>query len=140
MGHQRKEEAARNAFGFETYYRRGEFSGQATTYRKGACRNCGSMTHQEKDCVERPRKVGAWKSGRDIAPDEILPGALALDWDSKRDRYAGYDVAEHQRTVEMHEVRAAPRTHAHAPLLLTPHPSRHPPLLAGCRGRAQAGA
>lgn len=104
LGHQRKEEAARNAFGFETYYRRGEFSGQATVYRKGACKNCGSMTHKDKDCVERPRKVGAWKSGRNIAPDEILPGALALDWDSKRDRYAGYDTAEHARTVEMHEV------------------------------------
>ena len=104
LGHQRKEEAARNAFGFETYYRRGEFSGQATVYRKGACKNCGSMTHKDKDCVERPRKVGAWKTGRNIAPDEILPGALALDWDSKRDRYAGYDTAEHARTVEMHEV------------------------------------
>jgi pre-mRNA-processing factor SLU7 len=63
LGHQRKEEAQRNAFGVETYYRRGEFSGQASSYRKGACRNCGSMTHAEKDCVERPRKVRACGGG-----------------------------------------------------------------------------
>ena len=24
-------------------------------YRKGSCKNCGSMTHSEKDCLERPR-------------------------------------------------------------------------------------
>ena len=26
-------------------------------YRKGACKNCGAMTHKEKDCVERPRSA-----------------------------------------------------------------------------------
>jgi pre-mRNA-processing factor SLU7 len=23
------------------------------SYKKGACKNCGAMTHKEKDCVER---------------------------------------------------------------------------------------
>ena len=43
------------------------------SYLKGACKNCGATTHQEKDCVERPRssKKSAWKSGLDIAPDEV---------------------------------------------------------------------
>lgn len=103
LAHQRKAEEQRKAFGFETYYRRGEFSGQATVYRKGACKNCGSMSHKEKDCVERPRAVGAWKTGKDIAPDEIVPANVALDWDSKRDRWAGYSADQHNATIERYE-------------------------------------
>ena len=30
-----------------------------TKFRKGACSNCGAMTHKTKDCCERPRKKGA---------------------------------------------------------------------------------
>ena len=100
LSHQRKEAEARKAFGFETYYRRGEVAGAAATaYRKGSCRNCGAATHTERECTERPRRVGAWKSGSDIKPDEILPGSVALDWDSKRDRYAGYDPEAHAATI-----------------------------------------
>ena len=38
-----------------------------TKFRKGACTNCGAMTHKAKECLERPRKVGAKYSGLDTA-------------------------------------------------------------------------
>jgi hypothetical protein len=47
-------------------------------YRKGACENCGAMTHKKKDCMERPRRVGAKYTG------ECLAGACvrtAYFWD-----------------------------------------------------------
>jgi hypothetical protein len=95
--------------GLTTYYRRGQFAGQATKYRKGACKNCGAMTHQEKDCVERPRKVGAWKTGADIRPDEVVHSELNLGYDGKRDRYNGYDPGEHKRVIERFEKAEAER-------------------------------
>lgn len=86
--------------GLEQYYRRGQTAGRATVFRKGSCRNCGSATHTEKQCTDRPRKVGAWKTGTNISADEVLPAPLTLGWDAKRDQYAGYDGGEHQLTVE----------------------------------------
>ena len=63
------------------WYARGQFQGQAATkYRKGACENCGALTHKTKDCVERPRKVGAKWTGSDIRPDEIVRD-VELDYD-----------------------------------------------------------
>jgi len=81
---------------------------KATGYRKGACRNCGAMTHKEKDCVERPRssKKAAWKSGMDIAHDEV---ALSLEdhgkisYDAKRDQWQGYNPAEYQSTISKYQ-------------------------------------
>jgi len=52
----------------DTWYRRGEKDKKVVTkYRKGACENCGALTHTVKTCVDRPRKVGAKYSGRDFA-------------------------------------------------------------------------
>ncbi|KAI9029388.1 pre-mRNA-splicing factor SLU7 [Hyaloraphidium curvatum] len=75
----------------------------ASKYRKGACENCGAMTHKTKECIERPRKLGAKWTNRDIAPDEIV---LSVEdgWDEKRDRWKGYDSAEHLRMVEEFEL------------------------------------
>lgn len=85
------------------------FSGRATKYRKGACKNCGAMTHDAKSCVEAPRKVGAWKSGKNIRPDEILPQNLTLSWDGKRDRYSGYDPDAHKLTIARFNAEEAER-------------------------------
>jgi pre-mRNA-processing factor SLU7 len=83
-------------------------SAPKTIYRKGACKNCGAMTHKEKDCVERPRstKKSAWKSGLDIAPDEVtmkLEDHGKVSYDAKRDQWKGYDAVEYQTIIDKHE-------------------------------------
>ncbi|POW07267.1 hypothetical protein PSHT_10010 [Puccinia striiformis] len=73
-------------------------------YRKGACTNCGAMSHQVIDCLDRPRKKGAKWSNKDIAPDELVLGSKdEEDWDAKRDRWDGYDPSEHKKVVEEHQ-------------------------------------
>lgn len=81
---------------------------KSLVFRKGACKNCGAMTHKEKDCVERPRssKKAAWKSGTDIAADEVIlkmeeHGKIA--YDAKRDQWQGYNPEEHKKTVERYD-------------------------------------
>ena len=76
---------------------------QATKFRKGACENCGAMTHKKKDCVERPRKMGAAKTGKNIAADELVQDQIALGFDGKRDRYNGYDAEDYGRVVDRYE-------------------------------------
>eukprot|EP01116_Phalansterium_solitarium_P012981 TRINITY_DN2977_c0_g3_i1.p1 TRINITY_DN2977_c0_g3~~TRINITY_DN2977_c0_g3_i1.p1 ORF type:complete len:541 (+),score=181.76 TRINITY_DN2977_c0_g3_i1:146-1768(+) len=84
------------------WYQRGVKGPAATKFRKGACTNCGAMTHAAKLCVERPRKVGARWTGQDIKPDEAIQDLL-LDYDGKRDRWNGYDPAEHRKVMDQFE-------------------------------------
>lgn len=85
-------------------------SGCATKYRKGACENCGSMSHKRKDCLERPRKKGAAWTNKNIAADESLEDGIDNNnWDEKRDRWAGYDPANHKHVVLEHEALEAAR-------------------------------
>lgn len=83
-------------------------SERAVHFRKGACKNCGAMTHKEKDCVERPRssKKAAWKSGLDIAPDEAslnLADFGKVSYDAKRDQWSGYDPTEYKSVLGKYE-------------------------------------
>lgn len=79
---------------------------KATKYRKGACENCGSVSHKVKDCLERKRFRGAKITGKDIAPDETVIG-VSLDFEGKRDRWNGYEpsmfkeVVDHYAMVEV---------------------------------------
>ncbi|RPB19439.1 hypothetical protein L211DRAFT_814552, partial [Terfezia boudieri ATCC MYA-4762] len=85
------------------WYERGKRAGPAATkYRKGACENCGAMTHKTKECLSRPRKLGAKWTGRDIQADEIVQ-QVELGWDGKRDRWNGYDPKEHDQVVEEYQ-------------------------------------
>jgi pre-mRNA-processing factor SLU7 len=85
------------------WYERGKRLGPAATkYRKGACENCGAMTHKTKECLSRPRKLGARWTGKDIEADEVIQD-VELGWDAKRDRWNGYDASEYRQVVEEYE-------------------------------------
>ena len=136
LSHQRQDEAKKEKkTSLDTWYQTGTTKKAAKKFRKGACTNCGAMTHQKKDCVEvggfvvpleglswpwaaalthtlsplntcpkqRPRKLGAAHTGKNIRPDEYLPGELDLEFDAKRDRWNGYDPAQYKRVVREYE-------------------------------------
>lgn len=85
------------------WYDRGARLGiAATKFRKGACENCGAMTHKTKECLNRPRVKGARWTGRDIQADEVVQD-VKLGWDAKRDRWNGYDATEYQAVIEEYE-------------------------------------
>ncbi|CAF3536760.1 unnamed protein product [Rotaria sp. Silwood1] len=88
-------------------YARGHADKIATRYRPGACENCGAMTHKRKDCVERPRRLGARFTGTDFAPDEYIQPDINLSWDGKRDRWNGVDINWHQQKIHDEHQRLA---------------------------------
>ncbi|ORY84820.1 Pre-mRNA splicing Prp18-interacting factor-domain-containing protein, partial [Protomyces lactucae-debilis] len=71
----------------------------ATKYRKGACENCGALTHKTKECLERPRKRGARWTGEDIQHDEVIQ-EVKMTWDGKRDVANGYDFDSHAQVLK----------------------------------------
>ncbi|XP_053975413.1 pre-mRNA-splicing factor Slu7 [Hylaeus volcanicus] len=105
LKHQRPQPEKQKQFsGIDEWYNRGVDASKAVTkYRKGACENCGAMTHKRKECMERPRKIGAKYTNADIAPDEFTQPELSMDYDGKRDRWAGYDPSEHRAIVEEYQ-------------------------------------
>ena len=82
------------------WYDRGKKTGPAATkYRKGACENCGAMTHKKKDCLSRPRKQGAKFTGKNIEADEVIED-VQLGFDAKRDRWNGYDASNFEEVID----------------------------------------
>ena len=107
LKHQRVKEKGANRF--DEWYARGVKAGSAATkFRKGACENCGALTHKTRDCLERPRKLGAKWSGKDIAQDEVIQN-VDLGFEAKRDRWNGYEPAEHMRHIAEWELIDAAR-------------------------------
>ena len=91
LQHQYIKEKSNQKTAINEWYDRGAIQQQpaATKFRKGACENCGAITHKTKDCLERPRKKGARWTGKDIRPDEHIQ-SLELSFDAKRDRWNGF--------------------------------------------------
>ncbi|CAI9299889.1 unnamed protein product [Lactuca saligna] len=86
----------------KSWYDRGAKIYQADKYRKGACKNCGAMTHTTKTHMERPRKLGAKWTSKNIAPDEKIE-TFELDYDGKRDMWNGYDATSYAHVIERYE-------------------------------------
>lgn len=112
LDHQRKPRSKKALARLDDWYERGTTTGPASKrYRKGACENCGAMTHPTKECLERPRRRGARWTGKDIRPDEHLQDLSSLDYayDAKRDTWNGYDPATHKFVVRQFEAVEAER-------------------------------
>ncbi|KAF9588689.1 hypothetical protein IFM89_014565 [Coptis chinensis] len=88
----------------KAWYDRGAKVHQAEKYRKGACENCGAITHDGKACMDRPRKKGAKWTNMYIAPDEKIE-TFELDYVGKRDRWNGYDTATFAHVIEIYKAR-----------------------------------
>ncbi|KAF7535931.1 hypothetical protein G7054_g4946 [Neopestalotiopsis clavispora] len=100
LEHQRLTQQNKDDIASAKWYDRGRKAGPAATkYRKGACENCGAMTHKAKDCLQRPRAKGAKYTGKDIQADEVIQD-VQMGWDAKRDRWNGYDSREYKHVVE----------------------------------------
>jgi hypothetical protein len=61
------------------------------------------MTHKSADCLERPRARGAKFTGKHIAADDKIDSIHLTTYDSKRDRYNGYDTQEYAKVVDRYE-------------------------------------
>ncbi|XP_014467717.1 PREDICTED: pre-mRNA-splicing factor Slu7-like [Dinoponera quadriceps] len=105
LKHQRPQSEKQKQYSsINSWYNRGVDNSKAVgKYRKNACENCGAITHKRKECMERPRRVGAKYTNSKIAPDEFTQPELSMDYDGKRDRWAGYDPSEHRAIVEEYQ-------------------------------------
>ncbi|EEC09759.1 step II splicing factor Slu7, putative, partial [Ixodes scapularis] len=103
LKHQRPQPEKQREFSqINDYYSRGEFvSRRASKYRKGACENCGALTHKKKDCLEVIQHMQSLFIDSYIcyAPCNYLP-SLKLDYDGKRDRWNGFDPACYHGVIE----------------------------------------
>lgn len=100
LRHQRSLKQSQKSVPLDLNIPRGLKIQSANRYRPGACENCGAMTHKKKDCLERPRKVGAKYTNKNIAPDEVILPEINHSFDSKRDRWAGFEPEMYKQTIE----------------------------------------
>ena len=96
LKHQKLTEEERNRFTpLTSNVERGFYNNNVYRFRKGACENCGAMTHKTKECFERPRKRGARWTKNNFRNDEFIkPLMYKNDYEGKRDRWNGYDTSK----------------------------------------------
>ena len=62
------------------------------------------MTHTAKTCIERPRKIGAKYTGKNIGRDETISEAQ-LGYEAKRDRWNGYNPNNYRQVIDDFETK-----------------------------------
>ena len=62
------------------------------------------MTHAAKTCIERPRKIGARYTGKNIGQDETISEAQ-LGYEAKRDRWNGYNPNNYRQVIDEYETK-----------------------------------
>lgn len=55
------------------------------------------MSHVTKDCLERPRARGAKWTNKNIAADDKIETIEFDGWETKRDRWNGFDAKDYER-------------------------------------------
>ncbi|GMP55515.1 hypothetical protein CsSME_00020312 [Camellia sinensis var. sinensis] len=63
---------------------------------------CGAMSHNAMSCTERPRKVGAKWTNKNIAPDEKIENSQ-LDYDAKHDLWNAVKKLEEKNSNHIEE-------------------------------------
>ena len=114
IGHQRLAPyAAQKKTDLSEFQHRGHTKKEAVKWRPGCCKNCGSSTHTEFECTERPRKKNARVTGIGIATRDSQE-KHDLSWDAKHDQFAGYSASRWRMEVSG-QFRHADRVRATAP-------------------------
>ena len=105
LKHQKLTEEQRNRFTpLDSVVERGFYRGNIYRFRKGACENCGAITHKTKECFERPRKRGAKYTKNNFRNDEFIkPLSFKNDYEGKRDRWNGYEPSKEVEKFKEYE-------------------------------------
>jgi pre-mRNA-processing factor SLU7 len=87
------------------YVRRGDKVDQTTVYKKGSCANCGSASHQSRDCLEKPKARGAKQLNttlvHQIDNQPKIDSNSSLSYEHKRDRWSNYDPNSFSETAKL---------------------------------------